>query len=131
MIPCILFDLPTIGAFALASILVATVYLIYRDIRMIMQMVVDLREEFMALQIGKHPAAHADDGEDEEEEEDSDEDFEEECDEGDHDRMDPDEGGDGVGADQEESAVEDQIGSSEPGAASFPSRQPVITFEDE
>jgi hypothetical protein len=51
MIPCVVSDLPTFGAFALAAILIATVYLIYRDIRMIMQMVNDLREEFMVLHL--------------------------------------------------------------------------------
>lgn len=73
MLPFLVFDLPTIGAFALAAILVAVVYLIYRDIRMIMQMVVDLREEFMLLRLGTGDAGS---DEDEEEEED-------ECDAGD------------------------------------------------
>ena len=51
-------DLTTIGV--LASIFIAIVYLIYRDIRVIMQTVVDLREEFMMLQLGKQSLAQDD-----------------------------------------------------------------------
>ena len=61
MIPCVVFDFQTLGAFALAAILIATVYLIYRDIRMIMQMVNDLREEFMVLQLTCKPGCGATD----------------------------------------------------------------------
>lgn len=64
MIPCVVFDFQTLGAFALAAILIAVVYLIYRDIRLIMQMINDLREEFMLLQLSFKP------GEDDEEDED-------------------------------------------------------------
>ena len=69
MISYLLFDLPTLGAFALAAVLIATVYLIYRDIRLIMQMMNDLREEFMMMQLA---SAHG--GADEDEESDDDED---------------------------------------------------------
>ena len=65
MIPCVVFDFQTLGALALAAVLIATVYLVYRDIRMIMQMVNDLREEFMMLQMSCQQTS---DGEDDEEE---------------------------------------------------------------
>lgn len=80
MIPCVVFDLPTLGAFAMAAVVIVVVYLIYRDIRMIMQMITDLREEFMMLQVqgdgqsveeGHAPEAfnfHEDEHEDEDEE---------------------------------------------------------------
>lgn len=62
MIPFIVFDVPTFSAFAAAAILVATVYLIYRDIRLIMQMVNDLREEFMVLHLTSKQSDHSADG---------------------------------------------------------------------
>ena len=119
MIPCVVFDFQTLGALALAAVLIATVYLIYRDIRMIMQMVNDLREEFMMLQMSCQQTA---DGEEDEENEDDDDDEEEDASSEEAD-SDEDEakveavgggslGQDEVNGDQEEELREDVAGES-------------------
>ena len=85
MLPCVVFDLPTFGVLTFAVGLIVTIYLIYRDIRMMMQMVMDLREEFMVLSMVKPQNQEADaeggDGHYEDEEE-EDDDMEEEEEEG-------------------------------------------------
>ena len=43
----VVLDLPQLGAIAMAAVVVALLYLLYRDMRSLIHMVMDLREEMM------------------------------------------------------------------------------------
>ena len=137
-------DLTTIGV--LASIFIAIVYLIYRDIRVIMQTVVDLREEFMMLQLGKQSLAQDDEtgcygeehDEEDEDEEGGEDEEEEEDDEDEADGADDAEGTQGVDVDESGVSSHDTAYDADPIARNRESKETIkttprkrVTFESQ
>lgn len=53
MYPFLLLDFQTFGSLVMMIAICAATYMIYRDVRLMMQMIVDLREDFMLLQMSK------------------------------------------------------------------------------